>query len=245
MKEINFYGVKGLTMIDGVLTPIKVDEVIMREDYSVVYSTEYGTLINPVLYETKEDFEAGKPCDLKEIEVKGNGFSYKEEDGLIYTRTWKMQDGEPKEIYLPLKFKVKWHTRSTFLAKPIIPEEEGYYAYRDDCIRYGTYEIMEENGAIHEEMGIGLKLQLSDNQKDFIKNEFIPILEKAKGMGIQLIHNNCYDKLYAVNVNNLNGELQSEYDEVGPRYVSSERFFEVTRDIWGGNDDTLYYDEIM
>ena len=32
MKKINFYGFKGLTMINGWLTPIKVDEVIMRED---------------------------------------------------------------------------------------------------------------------------------------------------------------------------------------------------------------------
>ena len=245
MKEINFYGVKGLTMIDGVLTPIKVDEVILRYDYSVVYSTEYGTLINPVLYETKEDFEAGKTCDLKEIEVKRNGFSYKEEDGMIYTQTWKMQDGEPKEIYLPLQFKVKWWTKSTFLAEPIIPEEEGYYACREDCIRYGKYEIMEENGGIYEEIGIGLKLQLSDNQKDFIKNEFIPMLEKAEDMGIKLIHNSTYDRLYAVNLTNLNGRLQCDYDEEGTQYVSSERFFEVTGDIWGGNDDTLYYDEIM
>ena len=245
MKEINFYGVKGLTMIDGVLTPIKVDEVILRYDYSVVYSTEYGTLINPVLYETKEDFEAGKPCELKEIEVKMNGFLYKEEDGLIYTKAWKMQDGEPKEIYLPLQFKVKWWTKSTFLAEPIIPEEEGYYACREDCIRYGTYVIKEEDGTIHEEIGIGLKLQLSDNQKDFIKNEFIPMLEKAKDMGIKFIHNSTYDRLYAVNLTNLMGQLQCDYDEEGTQYVSSERFFEVIRDIWGGNDDTLYYDEIM
>ena len=245
MKEINFYGFKGLTMIDGVLTPIKVDEVILSYDYSVVYSTEYGTLINPVLYETKEDFEAGKPCDLKEIEVKRNGFSYKEEDGLIYTQTWKMQDGEPKEIYLPLQFKVKWWTKSTFLAEPIIPEEEGYYAHREDCIRYGSYMLKDDDGTTHEEFGIGLKLQLSDNQKDFIKNEFIPMLEKAKDMGIKLIHNSTYDRLYAINLTDLNGRLQCDYDEEGTQYVSSERFFEVTRDIWGGNDDTLYYDEIM
>lgn len=242
MKEINFYGVKGLTMIDGVLTPIKVDEVILRYDYSVVYSTEYGTLINPVLYETKEDFEAGKPCDLKEIEVKRNGFSYKEEDGLIYTQTWKMQDGEPKEIYLPLQFKVKWWTKSNFLAEPIIPEEEGYYAYRDDCIRYGKYEIMEENGGIYEEIGIGLKLQLSDNQKDFIKNEFIPILKKAEELGVQFIFNVGTDKLSAVNVNNLVGNLACDYDEYGPQYISSEKFYKVPHSIWGENEDTIWYD---
>ena len=241
MKKINFYGFKGLTMINGWLTPIKVDEVIMREDCSVLYTTEDGTLINPVLYESKEDFEKGKPCELKEIILSTN-ISYKEESNLIYTKTWKMQDGEPKEIYLPLKFKVNWHTRSTFLAKPIIPEEDGYYAYREDCIRYGKYILKEEDGTIHEEIGIGLKLQLSDAQKEFIQKDFIPILEKAKEMGIQLIHNNCYDKLYAVNVNNLNGELQSEYDEIGPQYVSSDRFFEVSKQIWSDNDLTVWYD---
>ena len=243
MKEINFYGFKGLTMINGVLTPINAKEVVLREDYKVAYSTEDGILVDPVLYATKEDFEAGKTCELKEIVLSTN-VSYKEEDGKIYTRTWKMQDGEPKEIYLPLQFEVKWGTLA-FRAKPIIPEDRGYYAYREDCIRYGSYVLKGNDGTTHEEMGIGLKLQLSDAQKEFIQKDFIPILEKAKEMGIQLIHNNCYDKLYAVNVNNLNGELQCDYDEEGPQYVSSERFFEVTSDIWGGNDDTLYYDEIM
>lgn len=244
MKTINFYGFEGLTMINGVLTPINVKEVVLREDYKVAYSTEDGILVDPVLYATKEDFEAGKTCELKEIVLSTN-VSYKEEDGKIYTRTWKMQDGEPKEIYLPLQFIVKWWTKSKFLAKPIIPEEDGYYAYREDCIRYGSYVLKGDDGTTHEEMGIGLKLQLSDTQKEFIEKEFIPILEKARELGIQFIFNGSTDKLSAVNVNNLTGKLGCDYDEDGPQYVSSERFFEVTRDIWGENDDTLYYDEIM
>ena len=243
MRTINFYGFKGLTMINGVLTPINAKEVVLREDYKVAYSTEDGILVDPVLYATKEDFEAGKTCELKEIVLSTN-VSYKEEDGKIYTRTWKMQDGEPKEIYLPLQFEVKWGTL-VFRAKPIIPEDRGYYAYREDCIRYGSYVLKSNDGTTHEEMGIGLKLQLSDTQKEFIEKEFIPMLEKAKGMGIKLIHNSTYDRLYAINLTNLNGQLQCDYDEEGTQYVSSERFFEVTRDIWGGNDDTLYYDEIM
>ena len=241
MKTINFYGFEGLTMIDGVLTPINVEKVILSEDYKVAYPTEYGILVDPVLYKSKEDFEEGNACELKQIVLSDNA-SYKEEDGLIYTRTWKMQDGEPKEIYLPLQFKVTCRGRLAPLAEPIIPEEEGYYASREDCIRYGSYVLKCDDGTKHEEIGIGLKLQLSDKQKEFIKEEFIPILEKAKDMGIQLIHNNSYDRLYAVNVNNLQGVLRGDFDEDGTQYVSSERFFEVTRDIWGDNEEIRWYD---
>lgn len=243
MRTINFYGFKGLTMIDGVLTPIKVDEVILRYDYSVVYSTEYGTLINPVLYETKEDFEAGKTCELKEIVLSTN-VSYKEEDGKIYTSAWKMQDGEPKEIYLPLQFNVKCRGCWSPLAEPVISEEEGYYAYREDCIRYGSYVLKCDDGTTHEEIGIGMKLQLSDTQKEFINKEFIPILEKAKALGVQFIYNGNTDKLSAVNVNNLVGNLACDYDEDGPQYISSERFYEVPHLIWCENEETLWYDYV-
>ena len=243
MRTINFYGFEGLTMINGVLTPINAKEVVLREDYKVAYSTEDGILVDPVLYATKEDFEAGKTCDLKEIEVKMDGFLYKEEDGLIYTQTWKMQDGEPKEIYLPLQFIVKRWTKSKFLAKPIIPEEDGYYASREDCIRYGSYVLKGNDGTTHEEMGIGLKLQLSDTQKEFIEKELIPILGKVKDMGIQLIHNESYDRLYAVNITNLNGSLGCDYGKEDTQHISSERFFEVTRNIWDESEETIWYDD--
>lgn len=241
MRTINFYGFKGLTMINGVLTPINAKEVILREDYKVAYSTEDGILVDPVLYATKEDFEAGKTCELKEIVLSTN-VSYKEEDGKIYTHTWKMQDGEPKEIYLPLQFEVKWRAL-VFWAKPIIPEDRGYYAYREDCIRYGTYVIKDEDGTTHEEMGIGLKLQLSDTQKEFIEKELIPILGKARELGIQFILNGSTDKLSAVNVNNLTGKLGCDYDEDAPQYISSEKFYEVPHSIWGENEDSVWYDE--
>ena len=241
MRTINFYGFKGLTMINGVLTPINAKEVILREDYKVAYSTEDGILVDPVLYATKEDFEAGKTCELKEI-VLSTKVSYKEEDGKIYTHTWKMQDGEPKEIYLPLQFEVKWG-KLVSQAKPIIPEDRGYYAYRDDCIRYGSYVLKGDDGTTHEEMGIGLKLQLSDTQKEFIEKEFIPILEKARELGIQFIFNGSTDKLSAVNVNNLTGKLGYDYDEDGPQYISSEKFYEVPNGIWGENEDSVWYDE--
>ena len=241
MRTINFYGFKGLTMINGVLTPINAKEVILREDYKVAYSTEDGILVDPVLYATKEDFEAGKTCELKEIVLSTN-VSYKEEDGKIYTRTWKMQDGEPKEIYLPLQFEVKWGTL-VFRAKPIIPEDRGYYAYREDCIRYGSYVLKGNDGTTHEEMGIGLKLQLSDTQKEFIEKEFIPILEKARELGIQFIFNGSTDKLSAVNVNNLTGKLGYDYDEEGTQYISSEKFYKVPHSIWGENEDSVWYDE--
>ena len=241
MRTINFYGFGGLTMINGVLTPIKPCEIFLREDYKVVYSTEDGILVDPVLYATKEDFEAGKPCELKEIVLSTN-VSYKEEDGKIYTRTWKMQDGEPKEIYLPLQFEVKWGAL-VFRAKPIIPEKDGYYAYREDCIRYGSYMLKGDDGTTHEEIGIGMKLQLSDTQKEFINKEFIPILEKARELGIQFIFNWSTDKLSAVNVNNLTGKLGCDYDEDGPQYISSESFYEVPHSIWGENEETIWYDE--
>ena len=241
MRTINFYGFKGLTMINGVLTPINAKEVVLREDYKVAYSTEDGILVDPVLYATKEDFEAGETCELKEIVLSTN-VSYKEEDGKIYTRTWKMQDGEPKEIYLPLQFEIKWGT-SVFLAKPIIPEDRGYYAYREDCIRYGSYVLKGNDGTTHEEMGIGLKLQLSDTQKEFIEKEFIPILEKARELGIQFIFNGSTDKLSAVNVNNLTGKLGYDYDEDTPQCISSEKFYKVPHSIWGENEDAVWYDE--
>ena len=71
-------------MINGVLTPINAKEVVLREDYKVAYSTEDGILVDPVLYATKEDFEAGETCELKEIVLSTN-VSYKEEDGKTYT----------------------------------------------------------------------------------------------------------------------------------------------------------------
>ena len=242
MRTINFYGFEGLTMINGVLTPINAKEVVLREDYKVAYSTEDGILVDPVLYATKEDFEEGNACELKQIVLSDNAL-YKEEDGFIYTRTWKMQDGEPKEIYLPLQFKVKCRGCWEPLAEPIIPEENGYYAYREDCIRYGSYVLKGDDGTTHEEMGIGLKLQLSDTQKEFIENEFVPILEKARELGIQFIFNWSTDKLSAVNVNNLTGKLGYDYDEDGPQCISSEKFYKVPHSIWGENEDSVWYDE--
>lgn len=227
----------------GVLTSIKPCEIFLREDYKIVYSTEDGILVDPVLYATKEDFEAGKPCELKEIVLSTN-VSYKEEDGKIYTRTWKMQDGEPKEIYLPLQFNVKCRGCWSPLAEPVIPEDDGYYAYREDCIRYGSYVLKCNDGTTHKEIDIGMKLQLSDAQKEFINKEFIPILEKAKELGVQFIYNGSTDKLSAVNVNNLTGKLGCDYDEDGPQYISSEKFYEVPHLIWCENEETLWYDYV-
>lgn len=246
MKQIKFYGEKGCTMIDGILQSIKVMNVTMDACGNMYYYTGGRTLKNPVLYYDNERFEKGEP--ISELTVYfDKQYEYKEEtiesgDTQILTHVWQMVGGEPMRFSYALSFDI-----TGMRATPIL--EEGMYKSREDCLRFSEYQFTDADGNVCVKVGLGKKVQLTEEQRNYIDKELIPMLHKATDLGIRLYFNNATDEIYAANLNNLENERKTlimDYTcdvntENDPSYITSEAFYKLPYNpILGESEESCY-----
>ena len=234
-KEFTYYGNEGYAVVSGTLRKIETDRILMNEKGEFIYALKNGEcIVNPVLYESVNDFENGNPLPKQKIWLSGV-CSYEESDGLVNTVAWRMVDGEPQKRSMPIMFNVGYRL------EPIFPES--YYPSRDACIRNEVYQYENENGVVVDKVGIERKLRLNDEQKKFIEEELTPMFKKATQLGIKLLFSSYCEKLKAINIKDV-GKLQCDFCQESATKVSSENFFVVENaNIWYNGEDDVYYDE--
>lgn len=245
MKQIYFRGTEGYAVIDGVLTYIKAESVVMSANGKLTYiinGKEYRDLL---LFQNQKEFENGQPKNPTPVSIPDR-YEYREETDemgypYIETAVWKMIEGEPVQLWMKLNYEVKG---SSSWMKPIIPED--CFFTRIDCVRFGIYRYKDENGKVTEQKGIGLKLRLTDDQQAFIDGEFSAMLEKAKEMGIKLLFNMDCDSLIAVNerdIKELKIDCKSDYDEEMAHFIGLEHFKEIPKaNVWNIYSDYVLYE---
>ena len=241
-KEFTFSGFEGMAVINGILTPIKATSVTMDAKGHFHYKTDKGEFTDIVLYEGQKDFERNMPKEYsvrlcaKKILVE----SVLEEDGSTKMRmkVWRMVDGEPKEVWVDANFSISQYTASV-----ILPPNS--YDTRTSCLANETYRYIDENGNVKEKDGIGKRLRLTDEQKAYIENNFIPVLDKMREMGIGVTYSSAYDRLCAFNYDK-NVEIDyccdSRIDEIP--YVTDNSFYEIRNStIFEIGEEAVFFDK--
>ena len=241
--DVTFKGMRGYTMIDGILCHYDFEAVYMTTWKNLKYVTSDKKILWDIdLYASTKDFEAGKQANLGEISLTDR-YLYEEKEfngkPTIHTKVWEMVDGQPMECLEALDFV---HTyRNIF--EPIL--KKGMYRSRAECLKMNSYEYEDENGNIQTKVGIGKKVQLTDEQRKFIDEEFVGVLNKAKEMGIMLVLNNSTEYLYAANTKQLkDGAFDIDYSsdiDNDLDWINSDYFYKVpTQVLMMEGEETVY-----
>lgn len=244
--NVTFKGMSGYTMIDGILYHYDFEEVYMSawKEIKYISSNNRDILWDIDLYASTKDFEEGKQADKGEITLSDK-YAYEERnDGgktAILTKVWEMVDGQPMECLEALDFV---HTyRNIF--EPIL--KKGMYRSRAECLKMNSYEYEDENGKIQTKVGIGKKVQLTDEQRKFIDEEFVGVLNKAKEMGIMLVLNNSTEYLYAANTKQLkDGAFDIDYSsdiDNDLDWINSDYFYKVPEQVLMMEGEETVYSE--
>ena len=245
MKQIYFRGTEGYAVIDGVLTYIKAESVVMNANGKLTYTINGKEYRDLLLFQNQQEFENGRPKNPTLVSIPDK-YEYREETDemgypYIETAVWKMIEGEPVQLWMKLNYEVKDSSR---WMKPIIPED--CFLTRIDCVRFGIYRYKDENGKVTEQKGIGLKLRLTEDQQAFIDGKFSAMLEKAKEMGIKLLFNMDCDSLIAVNerdIKSLKMDCRSDYDEEMAHFIGLEHFKGIPKaNVWNIYSDNVLYE---
>lgn len=233
-KEFTFSGFNGMAVINGILTPIKATSVTMDAKGHFHYKTDKGEFTDIVLYEGQKDFERNMPKELS-VRLRSNNIQFLDmEDGSLKMKVWRMVDGEPKEVWVDANFSM-----SSYTASVILPPN--HYDTRTSCLANETYRYIDEDGNVKEKDGIGKRLQLTDEQKAYIENNFIPVLDKMREMGISVTYSTSDDRLCAFNHDN---NVEIDYlDERDIPYVTADSFYKIRNNtIFSISDEAIFFD---
>lgn len=234
-KEFTFSGFNGMAVINGILTPIKATSVIMDAKGHFHYKTDKGEFTDIVLYEGQKDFEMNMPKELS-VRLRSNNIQFLDmEDGSLNMKVWRMVDGEPKEVWVDANFSMSQYTASVILPP-------NHYDTRTSCLANETYRYIDEDGNVKEKDGIGKRLQLTDEQKAYIENNFIPVLDKMREMGICVTYSTSDDRLCAFNHDN---NVEIDYlDGRDIPYVTDDSFYKIRNNtIFGISDEAIFFDK--
>ena len=97
---------------------------------------------------------------------------------------------------------------------------------------------------MQDKEGSGQGLRLTDEQKAYIENNFIPVLDKMREMGIGVSYSIGYDRLCAFNYDN-----DVEIDYLDRRfenipYVMDDSFYKIRNStIFSISDETIFLDK--
>lgn len=233
-KEFTFSGFNGMAVINGILTPIKATSVTMDAKGHFHYKTDKGEFTDIVLYEGQKDFEMNMPKELS-VRLRSNNIQFLDmEDGSLKMKVWRMVDGEPKEVWVDANFSM-----SSYAASVILPPN--HYDTRTSCLANETYRYIDEDGNVKEKDGIGKRLQLTDEQKAYIENNFIPVLDKMREMGISVTYSTSDDRLCAFNHDN---NVEIDYlDGRDIPYVTADSFYKIRNNtIFSISDEAIFFD---
>ena len=234
-KEFTFSGFNGMAVINGILTPIKATSVTMDAKGHFHYKTDKGEFTDIVLYEGQKDFEMNMPKELS-VRLRSNNIQFLDmEDGSLKMKVWRMVDGEPKEVWVDANFSM-----SSYAASVILPPN--HYDTRTSCLANETYRYIDEDGNVKEKDGIGKRLQLTDEQKAYIENNFIPVLDKMREMGISVTYSTSDDRLCAFNHDN---NVEIDYlDGRDIPYVTDDSFYKIRNNtIFSISDEAIFFDK--
>ena len=234
-KEFTFSGFNGMAVINGILTPIKATSVTMDAKGHFHYKTDKGEFTDIVLYEGQKDFERNMPKELS-VRLRSTNIQFLDmEDGSLKMKVWRMVDGEPKEVWVDANFSM-----SSYTASVILPPN--HYDTRTSCLANETYRYIDEDGNVKEKDGIGKRLQLTDEQKAYIENNFIPVLDKMREMGIGVTYSTSDDRLCAFNHDN---NVEIDYlDGRDIPYVMCDSFYKIRNStIFGISDEAIFFDK--
>ena len=234
-KEFTFSGFDGMAVINGILTPIKATSVTMDAKGHFHYKTDKGEFTDIVLYEGQKDFERNMPKELS-VRLRSNNIQFLDmEDGSLKMKVWRMVDGEPKEVWVDANFSM-----SSYTASVILPPN--HYDTRTSCLANETYRYIDEDGNVKEKDGIGKRLQLTDEQKAYIENNFIPVLDKMREMGIGVTYSTSDDRLCAFNHDN---NVEIDYlDGRDIPYVTDDSFYKIRNNtIFSISDEAIFFDK--
>ncbi len=234
-KEFTFSGFDGMAVINGILTPIKATSVTMDAKGHFHYKTDKGEFTDIVLYEGQKDFERNMPKELS-VRLRSNNIQFLDmEDGSLNMKVWRMVDGEPKEVWVDANFSMSQYTASVILPP-------NHYDTRTSCLANETYRYIDEDGNVKEKDGIGKRLQLTDEQKAYIENNFIPVLDKMREMGIGVTYSTSDDRLCAFNHDN---NVEIDYlDGRDIPYVTDDSFYKIRNNtIFSISDEAIFFDK--
>lgn len=244
--NVTFKGMSGYTMIDGILCHYDFEEVYMTawKEIKYVSSNNRDILWDIDLYESTKDFEAGNQADHGWITLSDR-YAYEEKDvdgtTTILTKVWEMSNGQPMECLEALDF-VHTH-RNNF--EPVL--RDGMYRSRTECLKFNSYQYEDEEGNLQTKVGIGKKVQLTDEQRKFIDEELVGVLNKAKEMGIMLVHNNSTEYLYAANTKQLKeGAFDIDYSsdiDNDLDWINSDYFYKVPEQVLMMEGEETVYSE--
>lgn len=240
-NKFTFSGFNGMAVINGVLTPIKATSVTMDAKGHFHYKTDKGEFTDIVLYEGQKDFERDNPKEYS-VCLRTNNILVEEvleEDGSTKMRmkVWRMVDGEPKEEWVDANFSMSQYTASV-----ILPPD--CYGTRTSCLANETYRYIDEEGNVKEKDGIGKRLRLTDEQKAYVENNFIPVLDKMREMGIGVTYSSCYDRLCAFNYDNdvEIDYLDGRFDKIP--YVTADSFYKIRNStIFEIGEEAVFFDK--
>lgn len=234
-NKFTFSGFDGMAVINGILTPIKATSVTMDAKGHFHYKTDKGEFTDIVLYEGQKDFEMNMPKELS-VRLRSNNIQFLDmEDGSLKMKVWRMVDGEPKEVWVDANFSM-----SQYAASVILPPN--HYDTRTSCLANETYRYIDEDGNVKEKDGIGKRLQLTDEQKAYIENNFIPVLDKMREMGIGVTYSTSDDRLCAFNHDN---NVEIDYlDGRDIPYVTDDSFYKIRNNtIFSISDEAIFFDK--
>lgn len=242
-NSIVYSGFSGMAVINGVLTPINAESVIVDAKGHIHYKTDKGEFTDIKIYAGRDEFERDCP-QVVETPTRTNGIPITEttdNEGqkVIKANVWQMINGEPAEVTIDAQFGVT--SNRLYWAEIILPANT--YATRIDCLSHETYKYVDEDGTIKERDGIAKKVRLTDEQKAFIEDTFVPALKKLNELGIGVVFQTSNDELYAYNANNDIGAVYScDIADDVQRADDSDLYRIFNPVIQFANDETVYCD---
>lgn len=224
-NSIEYSGLSGMAVINGVLTPINAESVIVDAKGHIHYKTDKGDFTDIKMYAGRDEFERDCP-QVVEVSKRNRGIPITEttdNEGqtVLKATVWQMVEGEPTEVTIDAEFDLT--SKRSYCAEIVLPANT--YATRIDCLSHETYKYVDEDGTIKERDGVAKKVRLTDEQKAFIENTFVPALKKLNELGIGVVFQTANDGLYAYNANN----------DIGVGYS-----FDIKDDVQRADDSDLY-----
>ena len=201
MKKEYIVATNGYTMIDGELVNVVFNTKVAKGD-NIIYTTDKGKeLVNAVTYASAQKFEKGEPSQTKATLPWGLRDLRINEQGEI--EVWTMQNGQPVSEWKDVDVRVFGYIQ------PIL--QEGEYLSREECLKHNTYIEVDLEGNKVEHIGICKKLELNEEQKAYLNDELIPILNKSRELGLYFVYDSGSDELRVVNTKNIKVNLSSDY----------------------------------
>ena len=194
---------KGWSVINGELCEVALQEVFyaMQDNelfthyMFVTHKGEQYKVEPSNYYENEDNYRKGHNMPWYRMYFNINKKVTPKDDGFEY---WTMEDGAPT-----LKF-ARISGASKYTDKQIefygLPNTDNMYKTREECLTWNEYVVSYEDGRKETRKGVGLLLQLTEDQKKAVKS-IEKAMKKAQELGVVFCES--YGIGYAINTSGL------------------------------------------